>query len=314
MALGMLVSTAQAGELVTRIYSVERAELDSGAYEVLSTVDGRVYSVSNSHAVASLREAERTGFPVLLHLAADQDTILHVASLSAQDSRLYRDDFSTTEEMQEKLLYPLPTTYRPTIHRSDEEVMRLFQAMTTRTRGGSQCYQRANYWARHLQHDFGTQSMKVFLFHTAAYRSMDPPPGEPRHRWWFHVAPMVYQQMPNGDIEERVLDRGWPRTIRGPLDTHAWSNVFIDTHKRCRVIDSYQAVLDDQAEWRRDRRRVRREAASRDHCLLRIVPMYYYQPLDVQALDLGGRNQGTWSGFSIRNDQCAVNFCWSEIF
>lgn len=309
----LTASVAWSAEVVTRIHAVQPA-LD-GVAQVLSTVDGRVYDVSaeNAETRAFLEQARASGRPVRLELDAEEVSILSATAVSVQDARLYQDDLmaqpSASDEV-EKLLFPLPTDYEPSIYTNLADIERLFHSMTTRTRGSSQCYQRASYWTYHLQQQFGTRSMKVFLFFTEAYRSMQPPRGKPAHRWWFHVAPMVYYQDPSGQITEMVLDRGWPATITRPQRMKEWSDVFVDTYRECRVIDSYAEVNAQQEEWRRDGNRVRREAYRREHCLLRIVPMYYYQPVDIEALDLQGVRQHSWSRYALGNHGCAVNFCF----
>ena len=298
-------------ELVTRIQAVQLGVETNSPANVLSTADGRVYAASEPSVVAILEAATESRRPVRLELDADENAILSARAVSEQEARLYQDDLSVAQDQGvEKLLFPIPSDYSPTIYQSSAEVERLFDSLTTRTRGSSQCFQRANYWAHGLWNSYGTRSMKVFLFFTEAYRALKPPRGKPTHHWWFHVAPMVYQEMPNGEIEERVLDRGWPATITAPQNLKDWSDVFVDTLRRCRVISSYQAVLDGQAEWRRDSRRVQREAYSRDHCLLRIVPMYVYQPGDVESYDLEGAHPSSWSRYSLENHRCAVDFCW----
>ncbi len=310
--MGMVVNVS-ASEVLTRVHAVQPGASPTDAMSVLSTLDGRVYSIPGGEtaAIALLEAAVRNQSPVRLELSADENTILEASLANPQDARLYQDDFTQAGEdtLEEKLLFPLPTGYNATITRSDAETERLFQSLTTRTRGTSQCYQRASYWARHLATHYGTRSMKVFLFMTEAYRTLAPPRGEPAHRWWFHVAPMIYQQMADGTVEERVLDRGWPRAIPHAPNLNDWTSVFIDTGKQCRVIDSYQSVLDMQADWRRNAAGVRRDARHLEHCMMRIVPMYYYQPNDLEALDIRGVQHTAWMQYSLRNHHCAVDFC-----
>jgi hypothetical protein len=309
-----MASLAWSSQLVTRIHAVQPGAEGEMA-QVLSTVDGRVYDLSaeNAESRALLERARETGRPVRLIFDSEETTILSAQEVSEQDARLYQDDLMVADlasESQEKLLYPLPTDYEPSIYSDMGEISRLFHSMTTRTRGTSQCYQRASYWAHQLQQQFGTRSMKVFLFFTEAYRSLPPPRGKPAHRWWFHVAPMVYYRDSAGELTEMVIDRGWPNTITRPQRMKEWSDVFVDTYRECRVISSYAEVNAQQEEWRRDANRVRREAYRREHCLLRIVPMYYYQPVDVENLDLEGVRQTTWTRYALGNHGCAVNFCW----
>ncbi len=304
-------SMASAADLVTRIHAVQPG-LDGAAAQVLATVDGRVYDLpaKDAEGRAFLEKAVLAGKPVRLELDATDETIVTVADVSTQEARLYEDDLhkSDNDAMNEKLLSPIPTDYQPTIFNTQAEIERLFRTMNTRTRGSSQCYQRASYWTYNMHRSSGTRSMKVFMFFTNAYRSMSPPRGMPAHRWWFHVSPMVYLQ-DGTQITERVLDGGWDATRRAPLTMKQWTDEFIDTHKECRVIESYAAVNADNDEWRRDGRRVRAEAYRRDHCLLRIVPMYYYQPADIENLDLEGQRQTTWSSYAVANHHCAVDFC-----
>lgn len=312
--LGMSVA-AQAAEVLTRVHAVQPGVSPREALSVLTTADGRIYSIPATEraAIARLQSAVHSGRPVHLALDAAEDSILTVSEATAQEARLYDDDYSAqadgTDEFQAKHLFDLADHYNPTITNTDAETEQLFQSLTTRTRGTSQCYQRASYWAHHMWRRQGTRSMKIFMFMTEAYRTLAPPRGKPQHRWWFHVAPMVYQRLADGTVQERVLDRGWPRTITHPQTIADWTTVFIDTGKQCRIIDSYQAVLDMQAEWRRDPRAVRYHARNAEHCLIRIAPMYYYQPLDLEALDLRGVQRSTWTRYALDNHHCAVDFC-----
>ena len=135
-------------------------------------------------------------------------------------------------------------------------------------------------WTREFQQARGVQSMKAFMFFTWRLRNrythnllfVTRP-----YKWWFHVAPFTYV-----GNREFVLDREFlPQAV--PLED--WTFQFIgkvdhDNKDVPNPTRSEAACLDATGS-------TPVFAGCRSGALLRVrkVPMFYFQPLDVEALD-----------------------------
>lgn len=139
-----------------------------------------------------------------------------------------------------------------------EEANRLFSKLELGFRSRSQCYQRAMLWSHALATQNSVNNMKVFVFFTKKYIR------EYNYDWWFHVAPYVIA----GGVEY-VMDRTFTPK---PMQMREWTDRFIHSREECLAVERYSDYFDNQ------------EAR---HCYLRKVPMYYYQPLNVKAMDEG---------------------------
>jgi len=148
--------------------------------------------------------------------------------------------------------------YTPTDVGTFEEANRIFRGLELGFRNKSQCYQRAMLWSHDMFKRNGVNSMKVFVFFTKKYIR------EYNYKWWFHVAPFVM-----AGSTEYVMDRSF---LSKPLAMAEWTNNFIYSHQPCPTVAKYTDYSEHQEEA---------------HCYLRKVPMFYYQPLNVQAMDDG---------------------------
>ena len=165
--------------------------------------------------------------------------------------------------------------------------------------------------------------MKVFVFFSHVYRTLDPDEpdeyarlgyqvrrdGAPDHRWWFHVAPMVYlQEEGQAEPTELVLDAGFPDTLDAPADLRHWTDRFVDSHKACPMISSIATWKADDDEYLRDTEAYERPSSMRrrEHCWLRIVPMYIYEPHQIERLDLHREAKNEWFASDLRDTECAV--------
>ncbi len=156
---------------------------------------------------------------------------------------------------------PFEAEYEPSVI-EPQKATEIFSTMSRRTRSRSQCYNRALIWGYDAQNAHQLKSMKVFMFFTAKYIR------EFRYRWWFHAAPYTLVQTATGP-EERVLDRQF---MRGPVDMKTWSDYFIYPKKPCPTVERYK----DYSERQYDQ-----------YCYFIKVPMYYWQPRDIEARDQG---------------------------
>jgi hypothetical protein len=329
--------TASASPLLrTRIQAVSPGAEESSPYQVLAIQDGRIYDapVTSPELIEKLRLAAQEKKVMDLTLADDTVTVLDAFESPREAIAQYVDEFLEAEMAAvaqasgdaevEKLLFPLPVGYEPTILASRAEADALYRTLFRDTAGNSQCFQRASYWAFNLQLYQGVRSMKAFLFFSNAYRHLDPDKpemyyrlgyrpardGAPDHRWWFHVAPMVYVKEADwAEPAEFVLDAGFPSVIQSPLLMKPWTDVFVDTRKYCPVIDNFSVWQADEDEWIRDRKQYKRTLRGREHCWVRVVSMYHHQPSDVQTADQTGIPVRAWSPWALKNSECAVKRC-----
>ncbi len=157
---------------------------------------------------------------------------------------------------EEETVDPATATYLPSDLGSFENAQSIFGGLHRRFKRRSQCYQRAHVWAYSMHANSNIKSMKVFLFFTEKYvRAYN-------YKWWFHVAPFV-----KAAGVEYVMDRSYTSK---PLDMQSWTNEFMKNKAVCPVIRSYSDYS-------------RNEYAA--YCFVAKVPMYYYNPVDLQALE-----------------------------
>ncbi len=140
----------------------------------------------------------------------------------------------------------------------------IFQDLNMRTRRRAQCYNRAHVWAYESFKNRGLQSMKVFMFFTLKYIR------EYRYRWWFHVAPIT--EVRDGDAtRETVLD---PIFMVGPTGLREWSDHFVRPKTECSIAAKYSDYESLQ---------------NQVYCVFMKVPMFFWQPRDMEALEQGER-------------------------
>lgn len=337
LAAAMALSgTAHAEALRIRIHALQAPSQDGGDLQVMA-MDGLVYGLPPQELAmrAQLEAAIRSQAPVDLQIASDGVRVAGVVEVPQQEMATYTDEMLEAQMAQVaqssgdpevlKLLFPMPANYQPSILSSRARAQDLFDTMFRGTAPHSQCFQRAQYWTHALALYQGIKSMKVFMFFSEAYRTLDPSKpeeylrlgyrpardGAPDHRWWFHVAPLVYVQAA-GESEptEMVLDPGFG-VIDGPLEMREWTDVFVDTHKQCQVMDNYRVWQADHDEYGRNPDRYKRPSSlrTREHCWLRIVPMYIYTPQEIEFHDARGTLPNKWSRYSLDNMECAVRRC-----
>lgn len=151
----------------------------------------------------------------------------------------------------------------------------VFYTLHGNLRQRSQCYWRAHVWAYDMYARQGIRSMKVYLFFTPRYIR------EYGYKWWFHVSPFVYV-----GGKEVVLDR----TFTGqPMSMKSWTDQFMYNNANCRTISRFS-----QGEYNRN---------YSDYCVLRKVPMYHWQPADVEAADMSGAVRSGFNMWEVRTSK-----------
>jgi hypothetical protein len=249
-ALIFTAVSAQADTSVvrTRIESV-LAPLHAGqTFQILSSIDGRVYDAEAS--VASGLRADS-----VVDLVVDGDRAVAFAAVESADSSAEIAKGETDEVIKSD---PPMLGYEPTQLATMAETATLFDELEYVT-PKSQCYQRAMIWTYAMYNTHQIKSQKVFLFFTQRFIR------EYRYKWWFHVAPVVI-----AEGKEVVLD---PTFTKSPLVLGDWTNEFMLNKAPCAVANSYTQYENNQ---------------SVEYCYTLMTPMYYYQPRDMEALDLRG--------------------------
>lgn len=171
---------------------------------------------------------------------------------------------------------PEVLVYEPSVLNTYQEAQKIFKGLNPYYRNGSECYNRAHVWSYESLTKHGLNSMKVFMFYTRKYIR------EYNFKWWFHVAPFTYV-MENGSPSEKVLDYFF---ANNPLDTKKWTDIFMYNKAECPVITKYTDYSQHEYEnW----------------CYLFKTSMYYYQPLDLEALENQGREKNNWVNWEVNN-------------
>lgn len=167
-------------------------------------------------------------------------------------------------------------SYKPTVLASEEEAQKIFSTLRPRARKESQCYNRAHIWSFESKKTYKLNSAKVFMFYTRKYIR------EYNFHWWFHVAPFTYIGN-RTDIQERVLDYKYTAS---PLPMKNWTDIFMQNHAVCPSISKYSQYSRNQ---------------EKAYCYLYRASMYYYQPLDLDALERTGKKKTNWIQWEIKN-------------
>lgn len=159
--------------------------------------------------------------------------------------------------------------YNPSVLPSLDEAKKVFRDHRTPRDGETQCYNRAQVWTYDWRTQRNLYSTKTWIFFTAKYIR------KYNFEWWFHVAPSVRVNI-DGQIKERVMDMKY---ARGPLDTKAWSDIFMKDDALCPTVTTYQ----DHADY-----------PESGTCFLQKSSMYYYQPVDLEILEKFGTEKRAW--------------------
>lgn len=198
-------------------------------------------------------------------------------------------------------LYP---GYQPTVFNSTSEVKKIFDQMPLGFKSGgivdlgrtSQCYQRAELWSYDLHRNAKTELMKVFVFYTHTYKQDYYRRHHQKFDWWFHVAPYTLVRDPSTtDFKELVLD---PTFANSPLSMKDWTDLFIESHKKCAEFVSY-------VEFEKEVVSGPDAVFGTEHCFIVRVPASDYDPTDVEARARGEKSGYLWGSDELEQ---AVNY------
>ena len=167
-------------------------------------------------------------------------------------------------------------TFSPSILKSMDEAQTVFTEARRNARQESQCFNRAHVWSYEWRTKRNLYSSKAWVFFTRKYIR------KYKFEWWFHVAPMVHV-VHDGEVKERVMDIKYSK---GPLKLKQWTDIFMRDSAHCRVVDKYS----DQANFP--------ESGS---CFVMKSSMYYYQPIDLELLEVLGQEKTKWLEPEVRH-------------
>lgn len=166
--------------------------------------------------------------------------------------------------------------YSPSILK-DMDVARSFFYEARKTQKlESQCFNRAHVWSYEWRKKHNLYSSKVWLFFTRRFIR------KYQFEWWFHVAPTVHVIV-DGAVRERVMDIKYSQ---GPRKLKQWTDTFMRDNANCPVVEKYS----DHANYP--------ESGS---CFVMKSSMYYYQPVDLEQLELTNIGKSSWVEAEVRN-------------
>lgn len=245
----------------TRVVKVAAAANAEESSLVFLEAEGRVLRLDATQIsiFEQLKAAAQSGDVVKVKVR-DMGTVDFVSSVDTKpmSARLLERMGQSSETSISSFDDLLPQLYEPTDVGSLERANSIFYSLDRSMKKRSQCYQRAHLWAYSMWRGQSIKSQKVFMFYTQRYiRNY-------KFKWWFHVSPFVV-----ANKVEYVVDR----TFTGEaLTMKEWTDVFMENHASCPSIEKYSDYENHQQ--------------SQD-CYLFKVPMYYYQPVNLEALEAG---------------------------
>ena len=164
---------------------------------------------------------------------------------------------------REEAISLVRTSYLPTVLPDMDAATEIFDELNSRWRSRAQCYNKADVCAYEEYQKRNLNSMKVFLFFTDQYIQ------NYNWAWWFHVSPFVLVNE-GGEVTENVIDYTF---MKAPTKMHEWTNYFIHSEVECPIAKKYSDY--DNHQWESD-------------CYVMKVPMYYWEPLDLENLEKAG--------------------------
>ncbi len=247
-------------------------EIDPGTHNEETLIlleDGTVAKLSskNQEILQELKDSKEDSTWLQIELSKERE----IVAVGMGEDKSYEVDQGSVEEKE--------ILYTPTVIPSDEVAMKIYKDMNRKYNQESQCYNRAHVWSWEMYQKFRVRSNKTFVFFTPKYIRRY------NFEWWFHVAPSVLVQGSSG-VVQKVMDY---RYTKSPLTTKAWTDVFMHNNADCPIIEKYTDY-----EYTRSN-------ADAPWCMVLQVPMYYYQPLDLEALAKKGKVRQFWEEWEVSN-------------
>lgn len=251
----------------TRIHEID---LGNQSEEVIVLLeDGTVGKITNKRPeiLEELVESFRNKSWLLIELSKKRE----IVAISAAEDKSYEISHGDAHEKE--------IFYTPTVIPSSEIALKIYKDMNRKYNQESQCYNRAHVWSWEMYQKYRVRSNKTFIFFTPKYIRRY------NFEWWFHVAPSVLVQEGSA-ITSKVMDY---RYTKSPLTVKQWTDVFMHNNADCPAIEKYTDYeytrTNSDAPW----------------CMVLQVPMYYYQPLDLESLAKEGKVRHFWDEWEVSN-------------
>jgi hypothetical protein len=252
--------------ITSRIYDIDVGK--AGEDTLVLLTNGRVAKVrSDERLVSELRRAEAQDGWVEVVMDEDRDIL---AARSVEGPLALVDRPALTKGIE---------SYTPTVIPSYDRALRIFRGMNRTAYEKSQCYNRAHVWSWEMYHDHRVRSNKIWIFFSNHYIRRYS------FEWWFHVAPYVHVSE-GGQVVERVMDFKYSRN---PTRMKEWTDIFMHNNAQCSDIEKYTDY------------EFNRNDPSKGWCMLLRSSKFYYQPLDLEALEKQNRSKNFWIEWEVNN-------------
>jgi hypothetical protein len=164
--------------------------------------------------------------------------------------------------------------YSPSLVSDSEQAKYLFKESRYKSKE-SQCFNRAHVWSHEWYKNHGILSNKTWLFFTRKYIR------KYAFDWWFHVAPSILVSE-DGMVREKIMDRKYGR---GPQNLNHWTDIFVRNNANCPVVQKYSDYANyPETGW----------------CYTMRTSMFYYQPVDIEWLELWELQKSNWHEEELR--------------
>jgi len=252
-----------ATHVTTQIYDIDMGQVNDEPLIFLT--NGQVVTIPAfaSSDLKYLKEAQANKKWLNIHIGNDREIIGVGPGLSPVR------EYKRTREIN------LENEFQPSILENMDMAGSFFNQARSNARNESECFHRAHAWAYEWRIKENLYSSKAWIFFTRRYIR------KYKFEWWFHVAPMVHV-IDGGTVKERIMDMKY---ARGPADLKRWTNIFIKDRSDCPVVEKYS----DQANHP--------ESGS---CFVMKSSMYYYQPVDLERLELMNDVRTRWDEVEVR--------------
>lgn len=273
----VITSFTSQAEITTGIVDLWEPSGEKSAYLALAS-DGHIYEIpsENGELVQLAQMAKESQRLIRLSIRSNNNFASGILNKREEIEGMKLISGTFTPENNDLLLkYATPMDdFSSSVVSNLESAQRYFNAMRSKMRGRSQCYNRAHVWAFELYRKYRLKSNKVWIFFTRKYINRYD------WKWWFHVSPSVEVA---GQDEEIVLDR---KFTNSPLTLTQWKNKFIRNNYNCPLIDRYSQYAND---------------GGGENCFILKSSMYYWQPYNLENLEKGTGEipNGRWLEYQL---------------
>lgn len=280
--------TAQAA-ITTNVVHMEQPVANTENVEVFVTHEGRVFEVdpTNTEMLEKLEHAKSENLKIEIEIEEgpqfdNPNKIEKITNVELLEQE---------EVIQEEVLLTPMSDYQASNVESYEKATEIFKSLNGRTKGFSQCFNRAHIWAKQMNQNYGVDSMKILIYYTKKYRK------EVSKKWWFHIAPMVDV---NGQFY--VMDREFARK---PITDANWEKIFIKKMNkpsyRCKKIDNIKEYYDSNN-------------MNNEYCNIQHTSMFYWEPNDMSRLDKKGIQKTDWVNWELRVASKEAFKKWRKVY